>query len=66
MSYPEERMITCLFSSDLKRLNIGIAALFEVRRPIVTRSWRVVTPTIVLAALLVTVPKELLYLCPIS
>ena len=30
MSYPEERMITCLLSSELKRLNIGIAALYEV------------------------------------
>ena len=33
MSYPEERMITCLLSSELKRLDIGIAALSEVRRP---------------------------------
>ena len=33
MSYPEERMITCLLSSDLKRLDIGIAALSEVLRP---------------------------------
>ena len=33
MSYPEEKMITCLLSSELKRLDIGIAALSEVRRP---------------------------------
>ena len=33
MSYPEERMITCLLSSELKRLDIGIAALSEVLRP---------------------------------
>ena len=33
MSYLEERTITCLLSSELKRLNIGIAALSEVRRP---------------------------------
>ena len=33
MSYPEERMITCLLSSELKHLDIGIAALSEVRRP---------------------------------
>ena len=33
MSYPEERMTTCLLSSELKRLDIGIAALSEVRRP---------------------------------
>ena len=33
MSYPEERMITFLLSPDLKRLDIGIAALSEVRRP---------------------------------
>ena len=32
MSHPEKRMITCLLSSELKRLNIGIAALSEVRR----------------------------------
>ena len=32
MSYPEERMITCLLSFELKRLNIGLAALSEVRR----------------------------------
>ena len=33
MSYPKERIITCLLSSELKRLDIGIAALSEVRRP---------------------------------
>ena len=32
MSDPEERMITCLLSSELKRLDIGIAALSDVRR----------------------------------
>ena len=29
----QERIITCLLSSELKRLNISIAALSEVRRP---------------------------------
>ena len=33
MSFPEERMITHLLSFELKRLEIGIAALSEVRRP---------------------------------
>ena len=36
MSYPEERMISdhlSLLSSELKRLDIGIAAFSEVRRP---------------------------------
>ena len=33
MSHPEERMITCLLSSELMHLDIGIAALSEVRRP---------------------------------
>ena len=33
MSYPEERMITCLLSFELKCLDIDIAALSEVRRP---------------------------------
>ena len=33
MSYPEERMINCLLSSELKRLDISIAAFSEVRRP---------------------------------
>ena len=33
MSYLEERMITCLLSSELKCLNIGIAAPSEVQRP---------------------------------
>ena len=32
MSYPKEIMNTCLLSSDLKCLDIGIAALSEVRR----------------------------------
>ena len=33
MSYPQERMITCLLSYELNRMNIGIAALSEVWRP---------------------------------
>ena len=33
MSYLEERIITCLLSSELECLNIGIAALSEVWRP---------------------------------
>jgi len=33
MSYPKKRMITCLLSSELKHLNIAIAALSEVRPP---------------------------------
>ena len=49
-----------LLSSELKHLNIGIAALSEVRRLDAVRSWRVVTPTIGLVALMVTMPKELL------
>ena len=53
-----------LLSSELKRLDIGIAALSEVWRP--ARSWWVVTPTIGLVALMVTMPKELLWLCTIS
>ena len=32
MSYLSERMITCLLSSELKRLDIGIATLSEVPR----------------------------------
>ena len=52
-----------LLSSELKRLNISIAALSEFRR-FVARSWQVVTPTIGLVALMVTMPKELLLLCP--
>ena len=44
MYYPKERMITCLLSSELKHLDIGIAALSEVRRPdsgeiMVTPGW---------------------------
>ena len=59
MSDPEERMITCLLSSELKRLNIDIAAL-RFGDWIVARSWQVVTPTIGLVILVVTMPKELL------
>ena len=33
MSDLSERMITCLLSSELKRLSIGIAAHSEVQRP---------------------------------
>ena len=56
-----------LLSSELQHLNISIAALSEVRREwILVRSWRVVIPTIGLVALMVTMPKELLQLCPIS
>ena len=59
MSYPEDRMINCLLS-ELKRLNIGIAALSEVWRPDsgeimaggYTYYWSV--------TLMVTMPKELL------
>ena len=64
MSYPEERM--SLLSSELKRLDIGIAALSEVGDRIAARSRWMVTPTIGLVALMVTMPKELLQLCPIS
>ena len=47
-----------LLSTELKCLNIVIAALSESW--IVVRSWRVVTPTIGVPALMVTMPKELL------
>ena len=60
MSYPKERMITCLLLSELKRLNIGIAALSEVRRPDCGEIMVGVRPTIGLVALMVTMPKELL------
>ena len=49
-----------LLSSELKRLDIGIAALSEVQNQIAARSWWVVTPTIGLVALMVTMPKKLL------
>ena len=59
-----------LLSSELKCLNIGIAALSEVRRQ--DSLWqdlhdlhgqynsRVVSPTVCLVTLMVTMPKELL------
>ena len=47
-------------------MNIGIAALSEVQRPDSGEIMEVVTPTIGLVALMVTMPKELLRLCPIS
>ena len=47
-----------LLSSELQRLNPGIAALSEVRRPVLERSWWVVTPTPGLGVLMVTMPKE--------
>jgi len=53
-----------LLSSELKRLNIGIAALSEVRRPESGEIIAVVTHTIGLDSLMVTMPKELLSLCP--
>ena len=47
-------------SSELKRLDIGIAALFDCGG-FAARSWQVVTPTIGLIALMVTtMPKEFL------
>ncbi len=49
-----------LLSSELKRLNIGIAELSEFADRIAARSSKVVTPTIGLVALMVTMPKELL------
>ena len=42
-------------------MNTDIAAL-KFGDQIVARSWQVVTPTIGLVALMVTIPKELLYL----
>ena len=57
---PREDDNLSLLSSELKRLDIGIAALSEVRRPVAVRSWRVVTPPVGLVALMVTMPKELL------
>ena len=49
-----------LLSSELKRLDIGIAALSEVRRPDCGEITVVVTRTIGLVALMVAMPKELL------
>ena len=49
-----------LLSSELKRLDIGIAALSEVQRPDSGEIMAAVTPTIGLVALMVTMPKELL------
>ena len=47
-------------------MDIGIAAL-RFGDQIAARSWKVVTPIIIgLVALMVTMPKELLQLCPIS
>ena len=53
-----------LLSSELKRLNIGIAALSEVRRPGGGEIIAMVTHTIGLDSLMITMPKELLSLCP--
>ena len=47
-----------LLSSELKRLDIGIAALSEVQRPDCGRSGQVVTPPICLVPLMVIMPKE--------
>ena len=60
MSYPKERMITCLLSSELKHLDIGIAAVSEGQRPDCGEIMAVVTPTISLVTLMVTMPKEFL------
>ena len=49
-----------LLSSELKRLDIGIVALTEVRRPVCGEIMAGVTPTIGLVALMVTMSKELL------
>jgi len=62
MSYPKEKMITCLLSSELQHVNIGIVALSEVWRLAggwLQPSWRVVTPTAGLVDLKVPMPKEL-------
>jgi len=67
MSYPEESIITCLcyhLSSRVWTSVLQHSLRFGDR--IVARSWRVVTPTIGLVALMVTMPKELLWLRPIS
>ena len=69
MSYFRERMITdhlSLLSSNLKCLNTGIGHSLRFGDRIMARSWRVVTPTIGVVALLDTMPKELMQLCPIS
>ena len=55
---PREDDHQSLLSSELKRLDIGIAALSEVRRPDCGEI--MVGATIGLVALIVTIPKELL------
>ena len=64
LSLREEDHLSLLLS-ELQRLNISIAALSEVRRQysseIMAGGY-----TIGLVALMVTMPKELLRLCPIS
>ena len=55
-----------LLSSELKRLDIGIAALSEVLRPDCGEIMVGGSPTIGLVFLMVDMPKDLLYLCPIS
>ena len=49
-----------LLSFELKRLDIGIAALSEVRRPDSGEIMVEITSTIGLVALMVTMPKGLL------
>ena len=39
-------MISCLLSSELKHLDIGVAALSDFGDRFAVRSWQVVTPTI--------------------
>ena len=46
-----------LLSSELKHMDISIAALSEVQRPN-SDAWRVVTPTTSLVTLMVTMFKE--------
>ena len=58
MSYPEERMITCLLSFELKCLDIDIAALSEVRRPDCSEIMAGGYTYFGLVALIVTMPKE--------
>ena len=51
-------------SSELQHLNIGIAALSEVQGTDSGEIMAVVSPTIGLVTLMVTMPKELLSMCP--
>ena len=64
LSLKEDDHLSLLSSELIWTLVLQHSLRFGDR--IVARSWWVVAPTIGLVALLVTMPKELLLLCPIS